>query len=201
MLCSLLFIFQSLLLAVYYNYYGPKFYYTLISQGWSGWGDKDTFPIALKAYGEEYYSVPHGIQTIFVNGTIQGIAMVQSDPTNETFADPLFLHSNIVKWSVSEFLCVGCSTDAATVGRPSALENPQSPIQSHLKDGKRIFSMPQFEEKGIDPEPKLWKCMERTACRTVWGNAQLCTQTREHMSKVFGFRFNNLGDKVCVVDP
>lgn len=157
--------------------------------------------MALKAYKEPYHQVPHSIHTIFVNGTTLGVAMVQADPTNETFADPLFLHSNIVKWSVSEFFCVGCSTAPAKIGIPSALEDPRSPIQSHLKDAKRIFSTIQFEEKGLDPEPKIWKCMEHTACRTVWGDAQLCTQTREHMSKVFGFRFNSQGNEVCVVDP
>ena len=165
--------------------------------------------MALKAYREPYHQVAHEIMTVFVSETLLGIGMIQSNPANLTHAEPLFLHSNIVKWSVGEFLCVGCPSSGTTIGSISALENPNSPINSHLREGKRIFSTTQLSEVGIDPEPLLWKCMEHTACRSVWGNAQLCTQTRNHMKKAFGFQFKSsqlmsligYGDRVCVVDP
>ncbi|KAL9122736.1 MAG: hypothetical protein Q9187_000717 [Circinaria calcarea] len=200
---------KSLCLATYYNYYGSRYYYTLISQGWAGWGDKDTFPMALKAYREPYYQVPHDIITAFVYGTTHGVGMVQSNPANDTSAEPLFLHSNIVKWSVEEFLCLGCPPSTNKASSTSALENTGSPIHSHLKEGKRIFATESFKEAGMDPEPLLWKCMEYSACRSVWGSSQLCKQTRDYMTKTFRYQFKpsrtasmiGYGDRVCVVDP
>ena len=200
---------QSLCLAAYYNYYGPNYYYTLISQAWAGWGDKDTFPMALEAMKEDYYEVPHTIDTLFVNGTIHGIGMIQADPANYTTRTPLFLHANIVKWSVRDFLCVGCPSEDPKSAGPSFLENPGSTIHSHLKEARRVYSTIQFEGSGLDPEPMLWKCMEHTACRSVWGNEQLCQQTRDHMAKTFGFQFKashvatvtGFGELMCAVDP
>ena len=165
--------------------------------------------MALKAFREPYYQVHHNIMTVFVNGTLLGIGMVQSDPANDTHPEPLFLHSNIVKWSVIDFLCVGCPTHIFSAGSVSALENSQSPINSHLKEGKRIFATQQLKEAGLDPEPLIWRCMEHTACRSVWGNMQLCRQTRDYMMKTFGFQFRSsgiasflgYGDRMCVVDP
>ena len=161
--------------------------------------------MALKAYREPYYQVPHEIITAFINGTVHGIGMVQSNPANEISAEPLFLHSNIVKWSVEEFLCVGCPPSA---NKASALEDTGSPIHSHLKEGKRIFATQSFEKAGMDPEPLLWKCMEHSACRSVWGSSQLCGQTRDYMTRTFGYQFKpsriasmiGYGDRVCVVD-
>ena len=161
--------------------------------------------MALKAYREPYHQVPHGIMTVFVNGTVLGIGMVQSNPANDTNAEPLFLHSNIIKWSVGEFLCGGCPPPA----KASALENAESPIHSHLKEGKRVFATQLLEEAGVDPEPLLWKCMEHSACGSVWGSSQLCEQTRDYMKKTFGYQFKSsriasmigYGDRVCVVNP
>ena len=147
--------------------------------------------------------------TLFINDTLLGIGMVQSDPANDTHANPLFLHSNIIKWSVGEFLCVGCPAHVFRAGSVSALENPQSPINTHLKEGKRIFAIQQLAEVGLDPEPLIWRSMEHTACRSVWGNKQLCEQTRDYMKKTFGFQFRSsriasfigYGDKVCATMP
>ncbi|CDK25718.1 unnamed protein product [Kuraishia capsulata CBS 1993] len=48
---------QTLLLALYYNFYGPDFYYPLLTQGGAGEGDKDTFPAAAHALAQPYYQV------------------------------------------------------------------------------------------------------------------------------------------------
>lgn len=46
--------FRALVLALYYNYYGPDTYYPLFYQGGAGEGDKDTFIPALEVFQEPY---------------------------------------------------------------------------------------------------------------------------------------------------
>ncbi|SCV03356.1 LANO_0G03642g1_1 [Lachancea nothofagi CBS 11611] len=49
--------FRTLLLALYYNVYGPQWYYSLFSQGTAGEGDKETFATAAHVLGLPYYQV------------------------------------------------------------------------------------------------------------------------------------------------
>lgn len=49
--------FKTLVLAMYYNFYGPKFYYPLLSQGAAGEGDKETFLAAAHKFKLPYYQV------------------------------------------------------------------------------------------------------------------------------------------------
>lgn len=49
--------FRSLILAMYYNYYGPDYYYPLLSQGAAGEGDKETFIAAAHKLNLPYYQV------------------------------------------------------------------------------------------------------------------------------------------------
>lgn len=48
---------KTLLLAAYYNYYGPGYYYPLLCQGGTGCGDKETFLPAAEAMGIPFYDV------------------------------------------------------------------------------------------------------------------------------------------------
>lgn len=56
--------FLTLVLAAYYNYYGPDYYYTLLDQGAPGAGDKDTFLHAASALNETFYSVSETVLDI-----------------------------------------------------------------------------------------------------------------------------------------
>ena len=162
--------------------------------------------MALRSLRQEYYTVPHDLQTLFVNGTTHGIGMLQADPTNQTGYEPMFLHSNVVKWGVRAFLCVKCASDPIDAVALSALENPDSSIHQHLKEHHRIFKVEDMERLGIDPEPLIWKSMEHTACRSVWKDDGLCARTREHMQKTFGHQFRvgridallGYRDRVCI---
>ncbi|RCK55388.1 Alpha-1,2-mannosyltransferase MNN24 [Candida viswanathii] len=49
--------FKTLVLAMYYNFYGPSFFYPLMSQGAAGEGDKETFIAAAHKLGLPYYQV------------------------------------------------------------------------------------------------------------------------------------------------
>ena len=199
-------IIQSLCLATYYNYHGPQYYYTLITQGWAGWGDKDTFPVALKSLREDYYMIPHELKTLFVNGTVEGIGMLQADPSNQKDYEPMFLHSNIIKWSPREFLCKGCASDKEDPVKSSFLEREDSSINRHLKEHRRIFNIEDMRKLNIDPEPLIWKSMEHSVCKGVWKDGEVCARVREHMANAFGYEFRSsrlfslfgYGDQVCI---
>lgn len=49
--------FSTLILSMYYNFYGPDFYYPLLTQGAAGEGDKETFIAAAHKLGLPYYQV------------------------------------------------------------------------------------------------------------------------------------------------
>jgi alpha 1,2-mannosyltransferase len=61
----------SLLLALYYNFYGPRFYYKLLCQMAAGEGDKETWLAAVTALNKTYYQVREGTQPVgrYINGT------------------------------------------------------------------------------------------------------------------------------------
>jgi alpha 1,2-mannosyltransferase len=74
---------MSLMLAAYYNYYGPSYYYPLLSQGAPGEGDKETFAWAATALKEPYYAVHERVMALGrhdTNGHYLGTAMAQHDP-------------------------------------------------------------------------------------------------------------------------
>ncbi|ETI21110.1 hypothetical protein G647_07454 [Cladophialophora carrionii CBS 160.54] len=74
---------MSLMLAAYYNYYGPSYYYPLLSQGAPGEGDKETFAWAAAALKEPYYAVHERVMALGrhdTNGHYLGTAMAQHDP-------------------------------------------------------------------------------------------------------------------------
>jgi alpha 1,2-mannosyltransferase len=106
----------SLMLAAYYNYYGPQYYYLLHSQGAPGEGDKETFPWAATALNETFYNVKKGVDAIghFTSkGDFQGSAMVQYNPVQDFHVSryhsgslgessdvgPMFVHANFPKFN------------------------------------------------------------------------------------------------------
>lgn len=78
--------FLTLLLSAYYNYYGPSYYFRLLSQGAPGEGDKETFIQAASAVGEPFYTVSERVEAIGhpkPGGDLSGSAMVQTDPIED----------------------------------------------------------------------------------------------------------------------
>lgn len=161
----------------------------MVTQGFAGWGDKDTFPLALKALKEDYYMVPFGLNTMFLHNTTTGVAMMQADPANQTGYEPLFLHTNIVKWNPREFLCIGCASDDEDPVEISDIEKEESFTRKSLLEHERIYDYGVPKKLGIDPEPLLWKSMEHNVCKSAWLNEDLCSRIREHMEHALGFRF------------
>lgn len=81
---------RTLLLAAYYNYYGPEYYYPLLCQARAGAGDKETFLPAAEAAGLPFYDVKAPTQGLghFRNKTdrsdgLYRFALVQGDPVSD----------------------------------------------------------------------------------------------------------------------
>ena len=76
----------TLMLAAYYNYYGPGYYYPLQSQGAPGQGDKETFAWAAAALKVPFYSVHEPVIAlghVDSKGAFFGSAMAQHDPVQD----------------------------------------------------------------------------------------------------------------------
>ena len=110
--------FKTLVLASYYNYYGPGLYYDLLCQGGAGRGDKGTFQPAALALGSSFYAVSEPVKGIghAKNSPSEFyiFAMIQHDPledyervTHGRGVDSpraFFLHANTPKWNPKNVL-------------------------------------------------------------------------------------------------
>lgn len=76
---------RTLLLATYYNVWGPEYYYPLLSQGGMGQGDKNTFETAAIVLGVPYYRVVTPVKSLgrMDGGHFKGSGMVQCHPTDD----------------------------------------------------------------------------------------------------------------------
>ena len=77
---------DSLLLAAYYNFYGPRYYYPLLSQGADGQGDKETFLQGALALGNPAYRVRSEIAVVGRKvrpGVFEPAALRQADPAED----------------------------------------------------------------------------------------------------------------------
>lgn len=74
---------ETLFVALYFNIFGPKYYYPLITQGGAGEGDKDTFMAAVFAVDAPYY---------IVHNTLHFVGYFRSG--NEGFHSNALAHCN-----------------------------------------------------------------------------------------------------------
>jgi alpha 1,2-mannosyltransferase len=209
---------RGLLLATYYNYYGPDLYYTLLNYGFAGWGDKDTFPAALRALGEPYFFIPHPPENVWSADRVDDrrVGMLQMSPTSKSDVDKamaMFLHATTIKWSHRDFLCTGClpiwHTDNDYDPFTSRFENSIDELNGRLHGNQRlidkgILEHVEADEDGLkaDPEWKIWRAMEFASCRSkAWRHGRTCETGRRYMVETFGFTFTNeQGKKVEVTD-
>ncbi|KAG7196172.1 mannosyltransferase [Scheffersomyces spartinae] len=98
---------KTLLLCLYYNVFGPKFYYPLMTQGSAGEGDKETFISAAHVMNQSYYQTAKGFRwTGYVNketNKFQSKALAHHDPikcleTTDDSVDILFMHLSYPKF-------------------------------------------------------------------------------------------------------
>ncbi|KAG7192573.1 uncharacterized protein KQ657_001673 [Scheffersomyces spartinae] len=77
---------KPLLLALYYNLYGPSYFYPLFSQGSDGEGDKETFLAATFVLGKPFYQVSKFLNAmgyIDIRQDFVGTGMGQYDPVED----------------------------------------------------------------------------------------------------------------------
>ena len=190
---------RSLLLASYYNYYGPSHYYHLLSQGSMGEGDKETFLAAATALNGTIYTVSEPIQALGSSdseGEFHGSAMVQFDPSddfdltsqglfrakNEAVAQmprPLFIHANCPKLD------------------PGNVFEQNQEFASPVKDAEGRYRRAWIHDKDIieafgwDIEKALWKEAVWVACKmethfVTWkGKHTVCSEMKSFFGKVF----------------
>lgn len=83
--------FKSLLLALFYNIYGPNYYYPLLYQGTPGEGDRETFLAALHVLKQPYHLVNYNVwlaghKKKTTSGEIlEDTTIVQYDPVQALF--------------------------------------------------------------------------------------------------------------------
>lgn len=184
----------GIMLATYYNYYGPDYYYLLQSQGGPGQGDKETFPWAAVAMDEQFYSVNHPVTSLGrhdTNGEWLGSGMIQYDPVHDFFAStqqpaitpvnggtksrrietkPLFIHANFPKY------------DPATIFNDD-IHGIRSPVRD--SNGTYVRCWFPLEENmsffGFDLERRFWTAMQDTACGAamgLWTGQERATKAR-----------------------
>ena len=165
--------FSTLLLAAYYNYYGPSHYFMLLSQGAPGEGDKETFIHAASALGQKFYTVSEPVQAIgHPKGTkdeISGSAMVQHDPRDDFYltnhgkwrakdssvASPppvYFIHAHYPKFNPAENL-FGHAWETAPTVKPDG------------SDGRAwIAPDDTLRRFGYDAEKSYWEEIKWVSC-------------------------------------
>lgn len=183
----------SLLLAAYYNIFGPEYYYPILSQGALGEGDKETFMAAAVVLGNPYYRVRQKVGTIGYfdeEGVFQGGAMVQyhagddytarkiatdkNDTTKPPGVRPFFVHANHPKMNLAQLV-----------------DSPQ--LTTHGGEHRRLWGPKEsrVKEFGVDLERVVWNEMVEPGCglqnvmRDWKGKERVCDRAREHWGEVF----------------
>lgn len=181
-----------LLLATYYNLFGPDYYYPLQSQGALGQGDKETFLAAATALNATYYRVRTSVAKVGRNDGLQdrGTAMVQHSPADDfrhhskgTASPPsqnsiraMFLHSNTPKMNAGHLIDEGDLVGVDGETRLRLLGSKEAVIK-------------QF---GFDLEQSLWDLLVQTGCELQgvledWKEREkMCERLEEHYKMVFG---------------
>lgn len=189
---------RTLLLAAYYNYYGPSHYYHLLDQGAPGEGDKDTFIQAAAAVGGNFYTVSEKVADLgrrrygWSDYDIIHVAMLQADPVEDyqltrqgkwrvedsSVADAprgFFIHANMVKFNPGGDLLDASSND-----------NDDS--------RRRMWTAPEdsIRRLGYDVERAAWNEIKTVSCTLgvafeTWesGSGLLCEQVQKHWDAVF----------------
>lgn len=204
---------ESLLMMLYYNYYGPDYYYILLSQGAPGAGDKETFVQAAMAVGLPYYQVRTAPAAIgrHVNGSFKGVAIGQADPGMDfAYLPPTPNHAHDSgRWENEDLAHPDAAVEKKLNYTRKAPNRPR-PVFLHqniLKlDPETVLSdksQPTFELDGTphrmwgnkedivdlvgyDVEDRLWKAVLEEGCRPNQ-QSRVCNELRAWVGEVIGW--------------
>ena len=180
----------SLVLAAYYNVFGPSHFYPLLGQGAPGEGDKDTFLAAAVVRNETFYRVKTKTGTVGIKdhqGGFHGRGMVQHDVVEEwslrefthtAKPRPFFLHANLAKMNVARLL---------------EKDDLFMPYTGEARERIRIWGTKEriMRTFDFDVEKVVWEEMVDMACtldtvlRDFKKRRRLCEKAKEHFDVVF----------------
>jgi len=192
---------ESFLMMVYYNYFGPEFYYPLLCQGSHGAGDKETFVAAAMSVGAPWYQVKSGVAGLgyFDEGDYRLSGMAQMDPrTDFSYIPPSKSHIHEADLWESKDVDEG----ARVAAKPKPLFVHQN---MHKLDPSRILKMEgstaktkngtrtrmwgpvknSIENFGYDIERRVWEVIVEEGCR-VDDKSEGCAELKAHFVDVFG---------------
>ncbi|CAM9024469.1 unnamed protein product [Wickerhamomyces anomalus] len=195
---------KTIFLSLYYNYWGPNYYYPLFAQGQAGEGDKETLLAAAHKFGLPYYQVQEYIREygeIYGNGDIEIAAMGQYDPildymqtrNPKTFKsefpydrtkDNYLMH----RFKNSEMMFLHCNQPKLYPWKI----NGNGFRHVHDGDGKprRLYSKLLIKELGYDFEARIWEAMKWLVCEQgdlklqglVGEAGNWCEKVSDHLS-------------------
>lgn len=170
---------RALFLSLYYNFYGPQYYYGLFTQGQAGEGDKETFIAAAHRLGLPYYQVQEYIREFgeFVGDSMLIATMGQYDPILDYLQNESFEKYKDDEWNNdkegkkyprhlfknSELMFLHCNWpklypwNIEGQGRRKVLDDNGNP--------KRLYSDVLSDETGFDAEAKIWSAMHWLLCK------------------------------------
>ncbi|EUC46171.1 glycosyltransferase family 71 protein [Bipolaris oryzae ATCC 44560] len=196
---------ETLLMMVYYNYYGPDFYYILFSQGAPGAGDKETFTQAALAVGLPFYQVRTTPMALgrFLNGTYEGTAIAQADPRLDyQYLPPMRNHiHDQALWQDKDLVSQSQRNKPRTApSKPIPLFIHQNNLKldpAYVLNDKRPFDMEGHSHRlwgkkedmqkqlGYDVEQRMWEVVVEEGCRED-ARGEKCRKLRGWYRDVFG---------------
>lgn len=180
----------SLMLATYYNYYGPEYYYHLHSQGGPGEADKETYAWAATAMDEDFYFVKQTVGSLGrhdSSGEYVGTAMAQFDPVQDFFSSANTPHPRPIK-DTFQIAHPAESKSVSVAPKPLFIHanhpkfNPyiifdkdKDEIREPVRDsnGEWIRAWMPREQTvqlfGMDIEKSFWETIQSVTCETLKG--------------------------------
>nr|POF04185.1 alpha-1,2-mannosyltransferase mnn21 [Quercus suber] len=199
----------GLLLAVYYNYHGPDFYYSLQSQGAPGEGDKETYLWSAIATNGSFYTVKQPVKPLGYytrEGEWRGSAMVQFDPEQDLastlrsedlkarddrqervvvpYPRPIFLHVNTPKIDPGQIFI---PPDYKSFGRITPVFDSDGSVRRIWQESAEQA----VDFFGTDIEDDMWDEVKAIACQyehvlTSWRDKQdICLNATLYHDAVF----------------
>lgn len=188
--------FLTLILAAYYNFYGPGYYYILLGQGAPGTGDKDTFLHAATALNETFYAVSEIVVDIgnpdpWDPSVAINAGYIQADPIQD------YSLTSQGKWRVKD-PSVSSPPRALFIHAGDPEFNPGKELLGEkLTDinGEpiRLWTHPPeaMQRLGWDVEKAFWEetlavvCDMQPPFKSWESEVRLCERTKEHWEGVF----------------
>lgn len=162
--------FTSLVLVCYYNFYGPDYFYPLLTLGAPGEGDKETFLLACQVMGHSYTFIDRAVGTLGYHDVseFRGTGMAQADPRNSSRY--LFIHAHFPKM------------DGPSLFKDGTLHNSLGQIIRSFWGGTAR------EMAGYDVEAAAFQELAYIECNSSLAQADsvICDRVLDHVNKVHG---------------